>query len=123
MQKKNYDSYAETLYLRISASKLRKVASEIRGRNVEYSLQFLKNFSQKSASLIYKSLFSAYSNAANKGLNVKDLQIADIIINDGSVLKRFKARARGRGYQIQKKTSHIKIGLIIKNGEKNGSKG
>ena len=123
MNKKDFDAYAVTKYLRLSASKVRKVADEVRGKNVEYALKYLLSFKQKGAKSIYQTLNSAYSNAKFKEHNdLSGLIIKSIIVNEGKIIKRFQARARGRGYQIQKKTCHIKIGLKSITGVKNGSK-
>ena len=123
MNKQDYDAFAVTKYLRISASKVRKVADEIRGKNVEYALKYLPSFKQRGAKLIFKTLNSAYYNAKyKKDLDLSNLIIKAIMINEGKIIKRFQARARGRGYQIQKKTCHIKIGLKSISGVNDGTK-
>ena len=119
MKKKDFDSYVEIKFLMENPFKLRKVADVIRGKNVETSLQILNTMPQRGAIIIYKALHSAYSNAVNtKNLNGSDLVVSSIMIDEGAKHKRFQARARGRGFQILKRSSHIKIGLHSQKGEK-----
>ena len=114
MRKKDYQAYAETKYLLENPFKLRKVANEIRGKDTVLAMQILKTMPQRAATVIYKTLHSAYSNALNtKGLNSEQLFIASIIIDEGARHKRFQARARGRGFQILKRSSHIKIETLL----------
>ena len=118
MNKKNFDSYVEIKYLLENPFKLRKVADLIRGKNVVRSLQLLNTLPQRGASVIYKALHSAYSNAVNtKKLDGDQLVIGSIMIDEGAKHKRFQARARGRGFQILRRSSHIKIGLHSQKGD------
>ena len=72
---------------------------------------------------MYKTLYSAYSNAKNKSnIDSSALLIKDVCVNEGSRHKRFRARARGRAFSIIRRTSHIKIGLVNKTGVHNGTK-
>lgn len=122
MKKSNYDAYVEVKFLLENPFKLRKVANTIRKKPVLYSLQLLKTMPQRGAEVIYKALHSVYSNAKCKNLSENNLIVESIIIDEGARHKRFQARARGRGFQILKRSSHIKIGLKSTEGEKNGSK-
>jgi large subunit ribosomal protein L22 len=65
---------------------------------------------QKAAGMVEKILKSAVANASqNTELDVDALVIKNIIVNEGPLLKRFRARARGRGSRILKRTSHITV--------------
>ena len=122
MKKSNYDAYVEVNFLLENPFKLRKVANIIRNKPVLFSLQLLKTMPQRAAEVIYRALHSAYSNAKYKNITETNLIVDSIIIDEGARHKRFQARARGRGFQILKRSSHIKIGLKSMEGEKNGSK-
>lgn len=101
---------AKHKFARVSAQKARLVADQIRGKAVGQALQIL-NFSPKSAAhLVKKVLESAIANAEhNHGADVDELSVASIFVDEGPTLKRFEARAKGRGNQILKRTSHITV--------------
>ncbi len=95
---------------RISPQKVRLVADQVRGLPVGRALQLLKFSEKKAAGLIYKVVFSASSNAENnEGADVDELKVARIFVDEGPRLKRFGARAKGRGTRIIKRTSHITV--------------
>ena len=96
--------------LQMSPQKARLVADLVRGMPVDKALDILR-FTQKKAVLpIRKCLESAIANAENnEGADVDALVVESIMIDGGSVLKRFAARAKGRGTRILKRTSHITI--------------
>ena len=97
-------------YARISPQKARLVADLVRGQGVAKAIETLTFSDKKGADLIKKVLESAIANAENnEGANVDRLHIATIMIDEGPVLKRFRARAKGRGARILKKTSHILV--------------
>ncbi len=104
----NATAIAKTI--RLSAQKGRLVANQVRGLNVAKALELL-NFSDKKAALsIRKVLESAIANAEhNEGADVDDLRIESIFVDEGPTLKRWRARAKGRGAKILKRTSHIKV--------------
>ena len=95
---------------RISAQKARLVADQIRGKHINEAVEIL-SFSQKKASgIILKLLNSAIANAENnKGADIDALYIAEIQVGEGVTMKRFAARAKGRGNRIFKRTSNIFI--------------
>jgi large subunit ribosomal protein L22 len=65
---------------------------------------------KKAAQLVNKVLMSAVANAENNlGADVDDLKISKITVDEGPVMKRFHARAKGRGARILKRTSHILV--------------
>jgi large subunit ribosomal protein L22 len=96
-------------YVRISPQKVRKLIGAVKGKPVEQGLNQLKFMPQKAAGIVEKVVRSAVANATNKELDVDSLVISNIIADQGPVLKRFKARARGRGTRILKRTSHITV--------------
>lgn len=101
---------AVTKYVRISPQKVRKVLGAVKGKPVEEGLGALKFMPQKAAGLIEKTLRSAVANADQQGgVDVDNLVIRNIIADAGPTLKRFRARARGRGTRILKRTSHITV--------------
>lgn len=97
-------------YVRISPQKVRTLVDAVKGRPLETALNALKFMPQKSAAIVEKVVRSAAANAEeNHNLDVDDLVIRNIIVDQGPTLKRFKARARGRGTRILKRTSHITV--------------
>ena len=101
---------ATAKYMRISAQKVRRIVDAIKGKPAEAGLNALKFMPQKSAGMVRKILRSAIANAdQNAELDVDSLVIKNIIANEGPTLKRFRARARGRGSRILKRTSHITV--------------
>lgn len=97
-------------YARISAQKARLVADLVRGQDVASALQILSFSEKKGADLIKKVVESAIANAENnEGADVDRLKISTIMVDEGPVLKRFRARAKGRGARILKRTSHIQV--------------
>jgi large subunit ribosomal protein L22 len=94
--------------VRLSAQKGRLVADLIRGRSVEQALNILAFSPKKGAQLIKKVLESAIANAEhNDGADVDELRVSRIDVDRGFSLKRFQARAKGRGNRIIKQTCHI----------------
>ena len=102
---------------RISPQKARLVADQVRGMPVSRALDLLKFSDKKAAHIIYQVLWSATANAENNnGADVDELKVATIMVDEGPVLKRFMARAKGRGTQIIKRTSHITV--VVGSGKK-----
>lgn len=92
----------------LSAQKGRLVADMVRGKPVEQALNILAFTPKKGAQLIKKVLESAIANAEhNDGADVDELRVTGIAVERGVVLKRFQARAKGRGNRIMKPTCHI----------------
>jgi large subunit ribosomal protein L22 len=95
---------------RISAQKVRLVADQVRGLGVGRATNLLAFSDKKAAQLIKKVLLSAVANAENNlGADVDELKVATIMVDEGPVMKRFHARAKGRGARILKRTSHILV--------------
>ena len=96
--------------VRLSAQKGRLVADMIRGQPVEKALNILMFSPKKASKIVQKVLESAIANAEhNDGADVDELRVAAVMVDEGPVLKRFHARAKGRGAQILKRTSHITV--------------
>ena len=94
----------------LSAQKARLVGDQIRGLPVEKALNILRFSSKKAAAIIKKILESAIANAEhNENADIDELQVSTVYINEGPTLKRFSARAKGRGNHILKRTCHITI--------------
>ena len=103
---------AVSKYLRISPQKVRKLIGAVKGRPVEKGLDILKFMPQKAASAVEKTVRSAVANAdQNPDIDVDSLIIQNIVADPGPTLKRFKARAHGRGSRILKRTTHITVTL------------
>ena len=97
-------------YIRGSASKVRRVLDQIRGRSYRDALIMLEFMPYRSTGPITKVLRSAVANAEhNLGLDPASLVICSASADMGPVMKRFRPRAQGRAYAIQKKTCHISI--------------
>ncbi|MDP2827152.1 MAG: 50S ribosomal protein L22 [Sulfuricellaceae bacterium] len=95
---------------RLSAQKGRLVADQIRGLPVDRALNILAFSPKKGAVIIKKVLESAIANAEhNEGADIDELKVATICVDEGSTLKRFRARAKGRGARILKPTCHITV--------------
>jgi large subunit ribosomal protein L22 len=94
----------------ISAQKVRLVADQIRGLPVEKALNALKFSTKKGASLVKKILESAIANAEhNEGSDIDELKVSTVYVNEGPTMKRMRARAKGRGNHILKRTCHITV--------------
>ena len=97
-------------FARISPQKARLVADMIRGKDVETALNVLTFSNQKAAGLIKAVLNSAIANAENnEGADIDELLVTATFVNEGSIMKRMRARAKGRGNRILKRTSHITV--------------
>ena len=94
--------------VRLSAQKGRLVADQIRGQKVDRALNILAFSPKKAARIVKKVLESAIANAEhNDGADIDELKVKVIYVEKGMVLKRFTARAKGRGNRISKPTCHI----------------
>jgi large subunit ribosomal protein L22 len=103
---------AKLRYARISPQKCRLVADLVRGKPVGLAISTLKYMPKKGAGLVRKVLESAVANAeANNGLDIDDLKVSLIHVDAAPVLKRFAARAKGRGARIIKRNSHITVAV------------
>ena len=95
---------------RNSAQKVRLVADQVRGMPVEKAEQLLAFSTKKAARIMKKVLLSAIANAEhNDGADIDELSISAVMVDEGPTLKRGRARAKGRGTRILKRTSHITL--------------
>ncbi|MBT5903793.1 MAG: 50S ribosomal protein L22 [Opitutaceae bacterium] len=103
---------ALTRYARMSPLKMRQVSRTIQGRKAQDAVALLSVIPRKSARLIAKTLNSAIANAENNNnVSADDLIVHRALIEQGPVLKRFKAGARGTAKPRRKPLSHIRIVL------------
>lgn len=108
---------ASLMNYRISASKARLVADQVRSKGVEEALNILAVSQKKFARPLSKLLHSALANAEEKNdtqkadLDVDRLKISQICVDEGPSVWRIRARAQGRASWVQKRTCHIKVVL------------
>ena len=96
--------------VRLSVDKGRLVADLIRGKKVDQALNILTFTQKKAAGIVRKALESAIANAEhNDGADIDELRVTSIYVEQGATLKRFSARAKGRGNRISKPTAHIYV--------------
>ena len=96
--------------VRLSVDKGRLVADLIRGKKVDQALNILTFTQKKAAGIVKKVLESAIANAEhNDGADIDELKVTRIYVEKGPVMKRFSARAKGRGVQILKPTCHVYV--------------
>ncbi|MDR3324019.1 MAG: 50S ribosomal protein L22 [Zoogloeaceae bacterium] len=96
--------------VRLSAQKGRLIADLVRGKPIDHALNILTFAPQKGAGIVRKVLLSAVANAEhNDGADIDELKVKTIYVEKGMVLKRFTARAKGRGNRISKPTCHIYV--------------
>jgi large subunit ribosomal protein L22 len=86
------------------------VADQVRGLPVEKATELLRFSTKKGAVLVGKVLDSAIANAEhNEGADLDELSVTAIFVDEGPTAKRMRARAKGRGSRILKRTSHIVV--------------
>ena len=96
--------------VRLSVDKGRLVADLIRGKKVDQAINILNFTQKKAAGIIKKVVESAIANAEhNDGADIDELKITSIFVEQGASLRRFTARAKGRGNQIRKPTCHVYV--------------
>jgi len=101
---------ARLRYARISPQKCRLVADMVRGQPVGQALATLRFTPKKGAQLVRKVLESAIANAENNlNADIDELKVELITVDEAPRLKRFHARAKGRGNRIVKRNSHITV--------------
>ena len=94
--------------VRLSVDKGRLVADLIRGKKVDQALNILTFTQKKAAGIVKKVLNSAIANAEhNDGADIDELKVKTVFVEKGASLRRFDARAKGRGVRIEKQSSHI----------------
>jgi large subunit ribosomal protein L22 len=99
-------------YTRMSPFKVRRVLDQIRGRSYREALMILEFMPYKACEPVIKVLRSAAANAEhNLGLDRAELVVSQAYADGGPGLRRFRARAQGRAYQIRKPTCHITVAV------------
>nr|YP_010233230.1 ribosomal protein L22 [Centranthera grandiflora]QSX28432.1 ribosomal protein L22 [Centranthera grandiflora] len=110
LRKKKTEVYALGRHISLSADKARRVIDQIRGRSYEETLMILELMPYRACYPIFKLVYSAAASAAyNMGSTEANLVISKAEVNEGTVTKKFKPRARGRSYGIKRTTCHITI--------------
>ena len=105
--------------IRISPKKVNLVAALVRNKKVTDAVSILKFTPKKSALVLKKVIESAAANAENNfKQNKDDLYIKEIIVTEGTTLKRSIPVSRGRTHPILKRTAHITVKLEVKEGLK-----
>lgn len=106
-----FDGVSATLKnIGVSPQKARLVADQVRGKKVAQALLTLQFSDKKSGLIIRKVLESAIANAEhNNGHDIDDLYVSAICVDEAPVLRRFQARAKGRGNRIIKRRSHVRV--------------
>lgn len=101
---------ATTKYIRVSPFKVRLVANKIRNKSVVDALTDLNFIERGCVVEVEKVIKSAAANAyMAKGFRPEDLEIAEIMVDEGPTIKRFRPRAKGAASRINKRTSHITV--------------
>jgi large subunit ribosomal protein L22 len=105
--------HASLSFLRMAPRKVRLVADNVRGLPVGEALAMLKYTPQAAAKPIAKLLRSAVANAENKGghVDVDALYVKTLTVDGGPKMRRFMARAMGRAFRVEKRTSHVYVEL------------
>ncbi len=104
---------AKVSYIRITPRKMGLLADEVRGKGINEALNTLR-FSprKKTAEVLFKLLKSAAANATQKGtVDVDNLVVKTILVGQGMTLKRFRARAKGSAFRINKKSTNVSVTL------------
>jgi large subunit ribosomal protein L22 len=106
---------AKTRWIRIAPRKLSRVLKTVKGKNALEALTLLKFMPQKGARILEKVLKAAVANAKNNyKLGEADLRVSEVYATSAVIMKRWAARARGRGTRIEKRTSHLTVCLEAK---------
>jgi large subunit ribosomal protein L22 len=101
---------AKARFVRVSASKARRVIDLVRGKSVEEALNILRWAPQAASEPVAKVIASAAANAQNNnGLDPSTLVVATVYADEGPTAKRIRPRAQGRAFRIRKRTSHITV--------------
>ena len=102
---------SRSCWQRSSPQKARLVADMIRGKRVDEAENLLVFSPRRAAKMVLKTLRTAIADAEQADADVTQLYVAESRIDEGVTIKRFQPKDRGRAHPIQKKTSHITIGV------------
>jgi large subunit ribosomal protein L22 len=104
------EAQAHLKYARIAPRKVAIVCDLIRGKDTRLARAILRQTPKAASELLIKLLDSAVANAENNfGMNPDKLYVSETYCNPGPIIKRMMPRAHGRGYRINKRTSHITV--------------
>ena len=109
------EAIAKVRNIRVTPQKARRVVNLIRGKQATEALGILKFAPQAASEPIYKLVAAAVANAKVKGesagtiVDEDDLVVSAAFVDEGVTLKRFRPRAQGRAFKINKRTSHITV--------------
>ena len=104
------EARAQARYARVTPRKARRVVDLIRGMQAAEAQAVLRFAPQAASEPVYKVLSSAIANAEhNNKLDADTLWVSRAWVDEGPTLKRFRPRAQGRAYRINKRTSHITV--------------
>lgn len=100
-------------FVRITSRKMGMVADEVRGKKINEALNYLRFSPRKrTAGVLYTLLKSAVANADQKGtVDVDKLYVKTLLVGSGPILKRFRPRAKGSAFRINKKSSNVTVTL------------
>ena len=108
------DYRASIRYCRISPTKVRNLANLVRGRSARVGLETLRYLPHRGARLLEKALRSAIANAEDRDVrNADSLIVVSAGVDTGPTLKRIQPHARGMGFMIKKRMSHITVSLSL----------
>ncbi|BBX34998.1 50S ribosomal protein L22 [Mycolicibacterium mageritense DSM 44476 = CIP 104973] len=115
---------AKARFVRVSATKARRVIDLVRGKSVEEALDILRWAPQAASEPVAKVIASAAANAQNnEGLDPATLVVATVYADEGPTAKRIRPRAQGRAFRIRKRTSHITVIVESRPPRKGSEKG
>jgi large subunit ribosomal protein L22 len=106
---------AQARYVRVTPMKARRVIDLVRGMPADQALAVLRFSPQAASEPVYKVVASAVANARHtaeqesRRLDVDELVVREAYVDEGPTLKRFRPRALGRAYRVNKRTSHITV--------------
>ena len=101
---------AKARFVRVSATKARRVIDLVRGKSVSEALDILRWAPQAASEPVAKVIASAAANAQNNdGLDPSTLVVSTVYADEGPTAKRIRPRAQGRAFRIRKRTSHITV--------------
>ena len=115
---------AKARFVRVSASKARRVIDLVRGKSVTEALDILRWAPQQASEPVAKVIASAAANAQNNdGLDPATLVVAAVYADEGPTAKRIRPRAQGRAFRIRKRTSHITVIVESRPPKERGTRG
>jgi large subunit ribosomal protein L22 len=109
------EAKAQARYVRVTPQKARRIVDLIRGRQASDALAVLQFAPQAASEPVFKVIASAVANArvkaekANEAFDERNLVVHAAYVDEGPTMKRFRPRAQGRAYRVNKRTSHITV--------------